>query len=97
MDQSHTESDSGVGRFGKHLLAIIVLLPLTYPMEPLPALLAIYERTRDWGQASEIARKLDAIGQGNFAARQAHYLCEQAGGAAPADAERLLREVARAR
>ncbi len=26
MDQSHTESDSGVGRFGKHLLAIIVLL-----------------------------------------------------------------------
>jgi len=26
MDQSHTESDSGVGRFGKHVLAIIVLL-----------------------------------------------------------------------
>ena len=42
------------------------------------ALLAIYERSRDWAQASEIARKLEASGQGNFSGRLAHYLCEQA-------------------
>jgi lipopolysaccharide assembly protein B len=63
-----------------------------YDAQALPALLAIYERTRDWAQASEIARKLDAIGQGNFGARQAHYLCEQAAAADPARAEQLLRE-----
>ncbi|MHB1124655.1 MAG: lipopolysaccharide assembly protein LapB [Ramlibacter sp.] len=63
-----------------------------YEGQALPALLAIYERTRDWVQASEVARKLDASGHGNFAGRQAHYLCEQAAGAPPAQAERLLRE-----
>jgi lipopolysaccharide biosynthesis regulator YciM len=63
-----------------------------YEGQALPALLAIYERTRDWVQASEVARKLDASGHGNFAGRQAHYLCEQAAGAPPGEAERLLRE-----
>jgi len=42
------------------------------------ALLANYERSRDWAQAALVARKLEASGQGNFSARQAHYLCEQA-------------------
>ena len=60
--------------------------------QALLALLAIYERSRDWAQASEIARKLEASGHGNFSGRQAHYLCEQAAGAAPEQAERLLRE-----
>jgi lipopolysaccharide biosynthesis regulator YciM len=60
--------------------------------QALLALLAIYERSRDWAQASEIARKLEASGHGNFSGRQAHYLCEQAVGAAPEQAERLLRE-----
>jgi lipopolysaccharide assembly protein B len=69
----------------------------TYEGQALPALLAIYERTRDWAQASEIARKLDAIGQGHFGARQAHYLCEQAAAAAePAQAEQLLRQAIKA-
>jgi len=45
------------------------------------ALLAIYERSRDWTHASEIARKLEAAGQGSFGGRVAHYLCEQAAGA----------------
>lgn len=56
------------------------------------ALLAIYERTRDWAQASEIASKLDASGQGNFSGRQAHYLCEQAASLPPVEAEKALRE-----
>jgi lipopolysaccharide biosynthesis regulator YciM len=42
------------------------------------ALLANYERSRDWPQAAVIARKLDNTDSGSFSARLAHYLCEQA-------------------
>ena len=63
-----------------------------YEEQALLALLAIYERSRDWQQASEIARKLDAGTSGQFAGRQSHYLCEQASAAAPAQAEQLLQK-----
>ncbi len=42
------------------------------------ALLANYERSRDWPQAAQIAEKLESSGQGSFKGRLAHYLCEQA-------------------
>jgi lipopolysaccharide assembly protein B len=42
------------------------------------ALLANYERSRDWTQAALMARKLDNTGAGSFSGRLAHYLCEQA-------------------
>ena len=42
------------------------------------ARLAIFERSRDWPQAAEVARKMHLAGQGDFSTRQAHYLCEQA-------------------
>ncbi len=42
------------------------------------ALLAIYERSRDWPHAAAIASQMQSAGQGNFGTRQAHYLCEQA-------------------
>src|SRR5690606_711922 len=42
------------------------------------ALLAIYERSRDWPQASDIAQRMQSAHQGDFSTRQAHYLCEQA-------------------
>ena len=42
------------------------------------ALLANYERSRDWKNAADIAQKLESSGQGSFKARLAHYLCEQA-------------------
>ena len=42
------------------------------------ALLALYERTRDWNQAHAIASRLQSSAQGNFAGRIAHYRCEQA-------------------
>lgn len=42
------------------------------------ALLANYERSRDWTQAAQIAQKLANAGQGSFNGRLAHYLCEQA-------------------
>jgi lipopolysaccharide assembly protein B len=58
------------------------------------ALLANYERSRDWEQAAGVARKLEAAGQGSFAARLAHYLCEQAAAQRsaqrPEEAEALL-------
>ena len=63
-----------------------------YESQALLALLAIYERTRDWIQASEIAKKLDESGHGTFIGRLAHYLCEQAAAAPPEQAEQLLRE-----
>ena len=50
----------------------------TYEEESRLALLAIYERSRDWQHASLIASKLDGASQGSFSGRQAHYLCEQA-------------------
>ena len=42
------------------------------------ALLANYERSRDWPQAALVAQKLTVAGEGNFDTRLAHYLCEQA-------------------
>ena len=42
------------------------------------ALLAIYERSRDWPAATTITQKMHAAQQGDFSTRQAHYLCEQA-------------------
>lgn len=42
------------------------------------ALLANYERSRDWPQAAQMAEKLDNAEHGSFSTRLAHYLCEQA-------------------
>ncbi len=46
--------------------------------EALLALLALYERSRDWPQAKLIAQRLEDAEQGSFATRLAHYLCEEA-------------------
>ena len=42
------------------------------------ALLSIYERSRDWTKATEIAARLGKSSLGSFSTRRAHYLCEQA-------------------
>jgi lipopolysaccharide biosynthesis regulator YciM len=42
------------------------------------ALLSLYERSRDWVQAAEVARRLERQGAGSFASRIAHYECELA-------------------
>lgn len=49
------------------------------------ALLASYERSRDWEQAAQIAHKLESAGQGSFKGRLAHYLCEQSASRVAAD------------
>ena len=50
------------------------------PFEPQArlALLANYERSRDWTQAALMAAKLNNTEAGSFSGRLAHYLCEQA-------------------
>jgi lipopolysaccharide biosynthesis regulator YciM len=40
--------------------------------------LAIYERSREWPEAAQVARLLENSGEANFAIRMAHYQCEQA-------------------
>ncbi len=49
-----------------------------FEAESLLALLAIYERSRDWPQAKRIAQRLEDAEQGSFSTRLAHYLCEEA-------------------
>lgn len=60
------------------------------------ALLANYERSRDWEHAALVAHKLESSGQGSFKGRLAHYLCEQAAtlvaAGHPEDAQALLEE-----
>ena len=72
-------------------LALRKLEGTPYEEEARLALLSIYERSRDWQHATEIASKLDSTNQGSFSSRQAHYLCEQAGTLlAAGDAEQAL-------
>jgi lipopolysaccharide biosynthesis regulator YciM len=40
------------------------------------ALLSLYERSRDWHAAIEVARRLEQTGTASFASRIAHYWCE---------------------
>jgi len=60
------------------------------------ALLANYERSRDWARAGRIAQQLEQSNQGSFSTRLAHYLCEQAATCVsahdPEQAQKLLRE-----
>src|SRR5688572_13942395 len=67
-----------------------------YENEARLALLAIYERSREWTQAAAVARKLDASEQASYGTRLAHYLCEQAaehvGRGELDEAERMLQE-----
>jgi lipopolysaccharide biosynthesis regulator YciM len=53
--------------------------------------LAIFERTRDWPHAHQVAQQLQGNDQGDFNVRIAHYLCEQAEGE-QGDAQRMLLE-----
>ncbi|MFN3570274.1 MAG: lipopolysaccharide assembly protein LapB [Polaromonas sp.] len=59
-------------------IALRKLEGTSYEEEARLALLSIYERSRDWSHATDIAGKLDSASHGSFSGRQAHYLCEQA-------------------
>ncbi len=49
------------------------------------ALLANYERSRDWEHAATIAQRLESNGQGSFKGRWSDYRCEQAATSAAAN------------
>ncbi len=49
-----------------------------FAIEARRALLDLYERSREWAQAHEMAAKLEAAGAGSYAVRMSHHLCEQA-------------------
>ena len=59
-------------------LALRKLEGTPFEQEARLALLSIYERSRDWQHASDIASKLSSAENGSFSGRLAHYLCEQA-------------------
>ena len=59
-------------------VALLKLEGTAFEAQARVALLANYERSRDWAQAAAIAQKLEQNERGSFIARLAHYLCEQA-------------------
>ncbi len=73
--------------------ALVKLEGTPFQAEARLALLANYERSRDWPQAALVAQKLQAAGQGSFSNRLAHYLCEQAGALVEANAPEKARAV----
>ncbi|MBK6294796.1 MAG: lipopolysaccharide assembly protein LapB [Rhodoferax sp.] len=76
--------------------ALIKLEETAFEAQARLARLAIYERSRDWASAAQIAHQLEQSNQGSFSTRLAHYLCEQALASASDDnakqAQFLLRQ-----
>jgi lipopolysaccharide biosynthesis regulator YciM len=58
--------------------ALLKLNGTRFEAEAKLALLANYERSRDWELAAQVAQELDLAQPGAFSHRLAHYLCEQA-------------------
>ncbi len=76
--------------------ALLKLEGTPYEADARLALLANYERSRDWENAAKVAGLLERAEQGDFSARRSHYLCEQAAALrdahAPDKAGALLRQ-----
>ena len=66
------------GLFDRAEEAFAALRGSAFETEAELALLSLYERSREWRKAAEVARHLEQGGTGSFAARIANYLCEQA-------------------
>jgi lipopolysaccharide biosynthesis regulator YciM len=66
------------GLFDRAEAAWTALVGSSYDAEAQLALLSLYERSRGWEQAAQVARRLEGSGQGSFASRIAHYECERA-------------------
>ncbi len=66
------------GLFDRAEQAYRALEATPFDTEARLALLGLYERSRDWHAAIEIAGKLERAGTGSFATRIAHYWCEEA-------------------
>jgi lipopolysaccharide assembly protein B len=66
------------GLFDRAEAAYRALEGTAFETESRLALLGLYERTRDWARAIEIAAKLEPSGRGSFASRVSHFWCELA-------------------
>jgi lipopolysaccharide biosynthesis regulator YciM len=66
------------GLFDRAEQAYRALDGTSFAAEARLALLSLYERSRDWRQATAVAERLEATGAGSFAARIAHHACELA-------------------
>jgi len=66
------------GLFDRAEAAFRALEGSAFSTEACRALLDLYERSREWVSAHEMASKLEAPGAGSYAARMAHHLCERA-------------------
>ena len=66
------------GLFDRAEQAHLQLMGTAFETESLRALLALYERSRDWSVAIEMAQKLQGLGVGSYASQLAHYHCEMA-------------------
>jgi lipopolysaccharide assembly protein B len=66
------------GLFDRAETAYRALEGTAFDREARLALLSLYERSREWARAAAVAAELERSGAGSFAARVAHYECEQA-------------------
>lgn len=66
------------GLFDRAEQAYLALEGSGFSTDAQVALLALYERSRQWKEASGTARRLEQIGLGSFAVRVAHHRCEEA-------------------
>jgi len=64
------------GLFDRAEAAYRALAGTPFAGEARLALLSLYERSRDWQNATDVARQLEQTGGGSFASRIAHYACE---------------------
>jgi len=63
------------GLFDRAEAAYKVLEGTAYHTEARLALLNLYERSRDWRAAVDVAQQLETAGTGSFARRISHYWC----------------------
>ena len=66
------------GLFDRAEQAFLALDGTPYQAEAQLALLTLYERSRDWQRAIDIAARIEATGGASLATRVAHYWCELA-------------------
>jgi lipopolysaccharide biosynthesis regulator YciM len=66
------------GLFDRAEAAYRALDGTTFAGDARLALLSLYERSRDWRNAADVAAQLEVAGNGSFASRIAHYACELA-------------------
>ncbi|SEL42611.1 Lipopolysaccharide biosynthesis regulator YciM, contains six TPR domains and a predicted metal-binding C-terminal domain [Roseateles sp. YR242] len=64
------------GLFDRAETSYEALKGTAFDREAALALLSLYERSREWAKAADVAEALEATGTGSFASRIANYWCE---------------------